>query len=125
MASFEIQESGDVEMEIVEHSATHVEEETQGSSSSSSRNSGNKTGKNKNGKGGSILSFFPRLEDSQHEAKALFQKKRKQEKTVVLEDTISSSEDEIEPVNNFVANFENGGTFFEMTRVFKLVWWIV
>ena len=26
MASFEIQESGDVEMEIVEHSTTHVEE---------------------------------------------------------------------------------------------------
>ena len=108
MASFEIQESGDVEMEIVEHSATHVEEETQGSSSSSSRNSGNKTGKNKNGKGGSILSFFPRLEDSQHEAKALFQKKENKKKQWFLR----SSEDEIEPVTNFVANFENDGDIF-------------
>ena len=112
MASFEIQESGDVEMEIVEHSATHVEEKTQGSSSSSSRNSGNKTGKNKNGKGGSILSFFPKVGGQSARSESALSRKRKQEKTVVLEDTISSSEDEIEPVTNFVANFENEGDIF-------------
>ena len=31
---------------------------------------------------------------------------------MVLEDTISSSEDEIEPVTNFVANFENDWDIF-------------